>query len=113
MFVVEDRNGSSAVLVHVDDLVEELPARVFCLALFILRVIPVLANEYDTVHAQFARPEREGLRDGGIHFHGRELDGAAAAEIPLPNLIDVKRYHIHLWLMVCTAPPVSVKIPYN
>ena len=54
VLVVEDRHGAPAVAEYLDDLLEELVARIFGLAFFVARIIAVLADEHHAIHRQLA-----------------------------------------------------------
>ena len=92
-----------------DDLLEEFVARIVRLALFVPRVVAVLADNDDAIHREFAGAARQRFGDGGIDFIAgkRWRDRRQVfAEVPW-SLIDVERNQVHRWMMVHAVPAVA------
>ena len=92
-----------------DDLFEEVVARILDLSLFVPRIVAVLADEDDAVNGQFVAAEREGLGDGLAELHGRVAREALPAEVGLAHLVHVKRHKIHRGIMVRAVPAVAIE----
>ena len=68
MLVVEDRHAAAARLEDLDDLLEELVARVERLALLVSRIVAVLADDDDAIDGQAPAAERQGLGDRRVEL---------------------------------------------
>ena len=90
MLVDEDGARFAALFEDLDDLFEELVARVELLVLFVVRIVAVFADEDDAVDGEFARAERQRVGDG---FRDREVvgGGEALADVAGVDLIHPER----------------------
>src|SRR6478735_11214580 len=106
MLVVVDRNGAPIFLEDICALLKEFVARIKNLALFIARIISVLANNKDSVHCELVTAAAKGLGDGWIHRKSEFL-GAFSAEVSGRLLIDVQRNDLHVRPMPCSPHRVT------
>ena len=95
VLVVEHGHGAVARPEHLDDLLEELVARIARLALFVARVLAVLADQHHAVNGELAAAAGQGLRDGRIDFHGGESGRAVAAQVVAADLVYIEGNQIH------------------
>ncbi len=98
---------------HFDDLLKELVARILRLALFVARILAVLADNDDAIDRQLAAAERQRFGDRRIHLHRREALGALAAQVAIVDLIDVERHQVHRRMMMCAIPAVAFEEPVD
>ncbi len=66
MLVAEDRDALVALLENVEDLLEQLVARVKLLVFVVEWVVAVLPDEQDGAHGEFVAVERQGAGDVGV-----------------------------------------------
>jgi hypothetical protein len=109
MFVVEHRHGAPAVFVDLDNLLEELVARIQRLALFVARVLAVFADQDDAVDGELAAAERQRFGNGWIQLHRRIFGEPRLADIVAADLIDEDRHQIHGGTMMRAIPAVALE----
>ena len=109
MLVVEDRHGAAARPKDLHDLLEEFVARILRLALLVLRIVAVLADQHHAVHGQFAAAERQRFGDGRIDLHAGRRAARSRLRSSLSDLVDVERHQIHGRMMMRAVPAVAVE----
>ena len=107
MFIVENWGGGAALAKHVCNFSKKFVAWIQGLPLLVAGVLPVLADQQDAIHRQFATSPSQGFSNRGIDFHvGKELT-SAPTQIPLGELVHVQRDHVHGRQVVFPVPTVT------
>ena len=109
VLVVEDGGGLPRGAEDVDDLHEELVARVEVLVLLVRLVLAVLADQEDAVDGQVVRAQGQGLGDGRAQLHLREALDAILGEVALGALVDVEGDDIHLGAVMAAVPAIPLE----
>src|SRR5262245_35577525 len=107
MLVVEEWHGLSAIFIDLDDLLEILVARIFCLTFFIAWIPAMFADQHDSVDCELAAAKRKRFGDSRAHFHGRESGGTIGNEIALAMLLHVKGDEVHGGMVMFAIPAIS------
>src|SRR5262249_24985048 len=110
VLVVEDRHRFAAVAEDLDDLLEELVARIFGLAFFVARAIAVLANEHDAIDGQFAAAQGPGVGDGFTALDLAMAGEAFLAEVAFTALlVHPEGDEVHFGTMMYAVPAIPIE----
>ena len=107
VLVVEYGRALAGSAIDRGDLFEKLVARVEVLALFVVAVAAVLADEQDAVDGQIGSVQRQGVGDGGVDRHVGKAGRSILAQIAFGTLIHVQRDQIHGRVVVPAVPAVA------
>src|SRR6185503_9168011 len=103
MFVVEYRDGASAVFEDTHGAAEKLVARVKGLALFGARIAAMLGNNEHTIHRQLRAAKRESFFDCRINPHAMAAR-SFAAQVAVGKLVHVKTGQFNGWAIMPPFP---------
>src|SRR6185436_15689010 len=106
MFIIENRNGAATAFENFHDLFEELVPRIKRLALRVLGIVAVFADEQHAVDGEFGTAQRQRVRDRRKYFHTMAAR-AVAAQVALGKLIHVESGQLEGWLMVPALPAIA------
>ena len=109
MLVIEHRHGSATRAKNLENFLEETVPRIFRLAHFVARIIPVLAHHHDAVNGEFSGAERQRLGNAGINCHAGKTPRAVPAQITRAHLVDIERDQIHRRMMKFAAPAIALE----
>ena len=113
LFIVEVRDGSAAVAEHFGDLLEEFEMRMHHDPCGGERIVAVLADHDHSIHRQLAGAAGDGFRDGGVKLQGGMPIQPILKYIAFAALIDIERYHIHLGMVIGSAPSITIEKPVH